>query len=131
MKVILIIALIGIATSTTTCEGAKISDSNRVNAYDTQYCRTLSLEHEEDADDATKKLQYYRCCYIVGKTVNDTKARGCVPLTYWQYGRVDDLADNATSLTKDNFKLSDVDIHCNSKYLTAITLLIPLVFVFF
>ena len=151
MIVILIIALIGIATSRTTCKEAMISNDQQVTAYDTQYCRTLYIRTESgyttdddthsdddtDSDDDTNSATdsntednqvYYRCCYAVGKTDNGT-VRGCVPLTYWQYGHPD---DNITITQSDyKYKVSDIEIHCNSKYLTAITLLIPLVFVFF
>ena len=114
MKVILIIALIGLAISTS-CDDAKIKKGSEVNAYDTQYCRTLELDEDK-----------YRCCYVVGKTDNGT-VRGCIPLTYWDYGHVEDYNFTAEGYSS----VDDVEIHCNSKYLTFIASLIGFVFALF
>ena len=119
MKVILIIALIGIAISTK-CSEKMITSTSLVNAYDTQYCRTLDLDY-----DSEKNERYYRCCYVTGKIDNGT-IRGCLPLKYWDYGHVEDYNLNVTGLD-----IKEYDIHCNSKYLTVIASLIAFVFALF
>ena len=104
------------------CYEKIISIGNKVNAFSTDYCRSLECDIEYD--------DCFRCCYIHAKLDGGNTYRGCYPMSYSDYANASeiepaDLKYGSTYLLNSSF--TDFKIHCNSKYLTISASFIALV----